>query len=114
MPFTPPSTPAPCPKRCSASSACARWRSAGLIVNQRLAQALDGTRTALREFLAFDRPMRRKLADTNPDRWPALVEDMLAEGRGQSFERAIQHALVEGRISEATAADVRKDLGDVA
>jgi defect-in-organelle-trafficking protein DotB len=85
-----------------------------LIVNQRLAQALDGTRTALREFLAFDRPMRRKLADTNPDRWPALVEDMLAEGRGQSFERAIQHALVEGRISEATAADVRKDLGDVA
>ncbi len=85
-----------------------------LIVNQRLAQALDGTRTALREFLVFDRPMRRKLADTNPDRWPALVEDMLAEGRGQSFERAIQRALVEGRISEATAADVRKDLGDVA
>jgi len=85
-----------------------------LIVNQRLAQALDGTRTALREFLVFDRPMRRKLADTNPDRWPALVEDMLAEGRGQSFERAIQHALAEGRISEATAADVRKDLGDVA
>jgi len=85
-----------------------------LIVNQRLAQALDGTRTALREFLVFDRPMRRKLADTNPDRWPALVEDMLAEGRGQSFERAIQRALAEGRISEATAADVRKDLGDVA
>jgi len=85
-----------------------------LIVNQRLAQALDGTRTALREFLAFDRPMRRKLADTNPDRWPALVEDMLAEGRGQSFERAIQRSLAEGRISEATAADVRKDLGDVA
>jgi len=85
-----------------------------LIVNQRLAQALDGTRTALREFLVFDRPMRRKLADTNPDRWPALVEDMLAEGRGQSFERAIQHALAEGRISEAAAADVRKDLGDVA
>ncbi len=85
-----------------------------LIVNQRLVPSLDGTRTALREFLAFDRPMRRKLADTNPDRWPALVEDMLAEGRGQSFERAIQCALAEGRISEATAADVRKDLGDVA
>ncbi len=85
-----------------------------LIVNQRLVPSLDGTRTALREFLAFDRPMRRKLADTNPDRWPALVEDMLAEGRGQSFERAIQRALAEGRISEATAADVRKDLGDVA
>ncbi len=85
-----------------------------LIVNQRLVPSLDGTRTALREFLVFDRPMRRKLADTNPDRWPALVEDMLAEGRGQSFERAIQRALAEGRISEATAADVRKDLGDVA
>ena len=85
-----------------------------LIVNQRLVPSLDGTRTALREFLVFDRPMRRKLADTNPDRWPALVEDMLAEGRGQSFERAIQRALAGGRISEATAADVRKDLGDVA
>ena len=85
-----------------------------LIVNQRLVPSLDGTRTALREFLVFDRPMRRKLADTNPDRWPALVEDMLAEGRGQSFERAIQRALAEGRISEATAANVRKDLGDVA
>ena len=85
-----------------------------LIVNQRLVPSLDGTRTALREFLVFDRPMRRKLADTNPDRWPALVEDMLAEGRGQSFEHAIQRALAEGRISEATAADVRGDLGDVA
>ncbi len=85
-----------------------------LIVNQRLVPSLDGTRTALREFLVFDRPMRRKLADTNPDRWPALVEDMLAEGRGQSFERAIQRALAKGCISEATAADVRKDLGDVA
>ncbi len=85
-----------------------------LIVNQRLVPSLDGTRTALREFLVFDRPMRRKLADTNPDRWPALVEDMLAEGRGQSFKSAIQRALAEGRISEATAADVRKDLGDVA
>ncbi len=85
-----------------------------LIVNQRLVPSLDGTRTALREFLVFDRPMRRKLADTNPDRWPALVEDMLAEGRGQSFERAIQRALGEGRIGEATAADVRGDLGDVA
>jgi defect-in-organelle-trafficking protein DotB len=85
-----------------------------LIVNQRLVPSLDGTRTALREFLVFDRPMRRKLADTNPDRWPALVENMLAEGRGQSFERAIQRALAEGRISMATAADMRKDLGDVA
>ena len=85
-----------------------------LIVNQRLVSSLDGTRTALREFLAFDRPMRRRMADTNPDRWPALVEDMLADGCGQSFERAIQRALVEGRISEAVAADVRKDLGDVA
>ena len=85
-----------------------------LIVNQRLVPSLDGTRTALREFLAFDRPMRRRMADTNPDRWPALVEDMLAEGHGQSFEQAIQRALAVGRISEAVAADVRKDLGDVA
>jgi defect-in-organelle-trafficking protein DotB len=85
-----------------------------LIVNQRLVQSLDGTRTALREFLVFDRPMRRKLAGTNPDRWPALVDDMLAEGCGQSFERAIQRALAEGRISEAVAAGVREDLGDVA
>ena len=67
-----------------------------LIVNQRLVRSLDGTRTALREFLVFDRPMRRKLAGTNPDRWPALVEDMLAEGRGQSFEGAIQRALAGG------------------
>ena len=85
-----------------------------LIVNQRLVPATDGTRTALREFLAFDRPMRRRLAETAPERWPALVEAMLAEGRGQSFEQAICTALAEGRITEATAAAVRKDIGDVA
>ena len=85
-----------------------------LIVNQRLVPATDGTRTALREFLAFDRPMRRRLAETAPERWPALVEAMLAEGRGQSFEQAIHTALAEGRITEATAAAVRKDIGDVA
>lgn len=103
-----------CPLEERAALTMAVAQTLRLIVNQRLVPSLDGTRTALREFLAFDRPMRRKLADTNPDRWPALVEDMLAEGRGQSFERAIQRALVEGRISEATAADVREDLGDVA
>ena len=85
-----------------------------LIVNQRLVPATDGTRTALREFLAFDRPMRRRLAEAAPERWPALVETMLAEGRGQSFEQAIRRALAEDRITEATAAAVRKDLGDVA
>ena len=85
-----------------------------LIVNQRLVPATDGTRTALREFLAFDRPMRRRLAEAAPERWPALVEEMLAEGRGQSFEQAIRRALAEGRITEATAAAVRKDIGDVA
>ncbi len=85
-----------------------------LIVNQRLVPATDGTRTALREFLAFDRPMRRRLAEAAPERWPALVEEMLAEERGESFEQAIRRALDEGRITEATAAAVRKDIGDVA
>ena len=87
-----------------------------LIVNQRLVQstAADGARTALREFLVFDRPMRRRLAEANPDRWPALVEAFLAEGRGQSFERAVERALAEGRIGAAIAATVREDLGDVA
>ena len=103
-----------CPLEERAALTVAVAQTLRLIVNQRLVSSLDSTRTALREFLAFDRPMRRRMADTNPDRWPALVEDMLAEGRGQSFERAIQRALVEGRISEATAAGVREDLGDVA
>jgi defect-in-organelle-trafficking protein DotB len=103
-----------CPLEERAALTVAVAQTLRLIVNQRLVSSLDGTRTALREFLAFDRPMRRRMADTNPDRWPALIEDMLAEGRGQSFERAIQRALAEGRISGATAAGVREDLGDVA
>ena len=85
-----------------------------LIVNQRLVPAADGRRTALREYLVFNRPMRRRLAATNPDQWPQLVEHMLSEGHGQSFEQAICRALAEGRITQAVAAAVRKDIGDVA
>lgn len=83
-----------------------------LIVNQRLVPSTDGKRTALREFLVFNRPIRRKLAETNPDRWPNLIEQLLASD-GQSFRIATQRALDRGLISEETVRTNLKDVFDV-
>jgi defect in organelle trafficking protein DotB len=84
-----------------------------LVVNQRLVPSTDGRRTALREFLVFNRPIRRRLAETDPDRWPNLIEQLL-ETEGQSFRTAAQRALEKGLVTEETVRTRMKDVFDVA
>lgn len=84
-----------------------------LIVNQRLVPSTDGKRTALREYLVFNRKVRRKLAETDPDRWPNLI-DALLETEGQSYQVATRRALDAGLITEETVRSRLKDVLDVA
>ncbi len=80
-----------------------------LIVNQRLVPTVDGRRTAIREFVVFDRALRMRLLRAPAVDWPAIVEEAVRE-HGQTFEAAIRRALAEGRISEETADDeLRRD-----
>lgn len=99
-----------CPDAQRAAMTVAMAQSLRLIVNQRLVWSTDGKRTPVREFLAFDRATRRKLADTDPNEWPRLV-DTMAEHQGTTFTHSIRAAVAEGRISEEIA---RKELADVA
>jgi defect-in-organelle-trafficking protein DotB len=84
-----------------------------LVVNQRLVRSTDGKRTALREFLVFNRRIRRRLSETDPDRWPNLIDELL-ESEGQSFAVAARRALDEGRIAEETVRVELRDVFDVA
>ena len=87
-------------------------QSLRLIVNQRLVPSADGKRTPIREFLVFDDKLRRRFLDTDPDRWPALAQDMVEEGvHGQSFAVAIRRALAEGRMAESEAHIRLRELG---
>ena len=99
-----------CPEGQRTAMTIALAQSLRLIVNQRLVWSADGKRTPVREFLAFDRATRRKLAATNPDEWPRLVEAM-AEEQGTTFADSIRAARSEGRISAEIAG---KELASVA
>jgi len=85
-------------------------QSLRLVINQRLTFATDGRRTALREFLVFDRALRTKFLETDPVQWPSLTRKAI-ESQGQSYAMAIETALREGRISSETAARERKEMG---
>ncbi len=85
-------------------------QSLRLVINQRLAPSVDGRRTALREFLAFDRTLRDEFLQTNPSEWPALTRRAVAE-QGQSYARAIDLALAGGRITEQVAIDQKRNIG---
>jgi len=85
-------------------------QSLRLIINQRLAPSVDGRRTALREFLAFDSALRSEFLRTDPSEWPALTRQAVAE-RGQSYAVSIDHALAQGRISEAVAQHQKREIG---
>jgi defect-in-organelle-trafficking protein DotB len=78
-------------------------QSMRLVINQRLVRSADGRRTALREFLAFDNALRTRFLRTDPSEWPALTRQAV-EDKGQSFARAIEIALAQGRITEEVAA----------
>ncbi len=85
-------------------------QSLRLVVNQRLARSVDGRRTALREFLAFDGALRTRFLRSDPAEWPALTRRAVEE-QGQSYAVAIDLALVQGRISEQVAMHERRSLG---
>jgi defect-in-organelle-trafficking protein DotB len=77
-------------------------QSLRLVINQRLAFSTDGKRTALREFLVFDKNLRTRLLEMDPRSWPSLTRKAVEE-HGQPFQLAIKNALKEGRISDRTA-----------
>jgi len=85
-------------------------QSLRLVINQRLARSVDGKRTALREYLAFDAALRGRFLRTDPSEWPAFTRRAVEE-QGQSFSAAIEHALQGGRISEQTAAYELQQVG---
>ena len=85
-------------------------QSLRLVINQRLARSVDGKRTALREFLAFDAALRSKFLRIDPSEWPALTRRAV-EKQGQPYSAAIENALHEGRISEQTAAYELRQIG---
>lgn len=78
-------------------------------INQRLVPRKGGGRIAIREFLTFDRDLRRKLTRTEPTDWPDVVSDAV-EAQGQSFGQAIRKLLEADLITEDTAfAEERRD-----
>ncbi|VTZ48783.1 Defect in organelle trafficking protein DotB [Methylocella tundrae] len=98
-----------CPLEERESLTVAAAQSLHLIVNQRLVKSTDGKRTALREFLAFDEKLRARLTDAPVDQWPRVTREAV-ETQGQSYERAIEIALREERITKEAADDVRREL----
>jgi defect-in-organelle-trafficking protein DotB len=84
-------------------------QSLRLVINQRLVPSTDGRRTALREFLAFDAPLRRRFLETDPAGWPSLMRRAVEE-QGQSYRTATALALDQGRITETTAARELKEV----
>jgi defect-in-organelle-trafficking protein DotB len=81
-----------------------------LLINQRLVPSTDGKWTPLREFLVCAAPYRKRLASARADDWPQITAETL-ESHGQSYAKAIERALKEGRIDEETAEKVRQELG---
>lgn len=81
-----------------------------LVVNQRLVPSTDGRRTAIREFLVFDAPLRTRLLQTRPDEWGTLTRRAIEE-QGQSYAVSIRAALEAGRITEQTAAHEMREIG---
>ena len=99
-----------CPTSERANLISAVAQSLRLVINQRLVPSTDGKRTALREYLVFDSALRRKFLRTDPCEWPELTRQAV-ENHGQSYRRAIDRALEDGRISEETAAFERRQVG---
>jgi defect-in-organelle-trafficking protein DotB len=88
---------------------CATAQSLRLVINQRLVPSTNGRRTALREFLPFNARLRMRFLETNPAEWPRLARRAV-EQDGQSFRKAIDEALAERRITEATATRELRNL----
>ena len=79
-------------------------------VAQRLLPSVDGFgRHPVREIAILDGDLRRRLAASDPDKWPSLIGRALCATGGDSlnlrpFSRDVRTLLAEGRISPDTAA----------
>ncbi len=79
-----------------------------LVVTQTLHPRIGGGKVAVREFLVFDRSVRRALEEADHDHWPAMLRAMLATGRtpagdpvvGQSMETAARALRDAGVLSD--------------
>ena len=99
-----------CPPDERANLVSAVAQALRLIVNQRLTRTIEGRRTALREVLVFDAPLRNQLLKTDPNDWPSLTQRAVEE-HGISYRSSIERAVREGRISEQTAAFELRQVG---
>lgn len=80
-----------------------------VIVHQRLLRRADGSgRVPVREWLVFDREVKRVLFSESWSRWPFLIEDMLIE-RGQSASQEIRRLYREGIVSQEDALSLGGD-----
>ena len=91
------------PKEEREERSIAMMQNLRLIVSCHLIRSADGKQVQLREFLPFGEQTRRELLSQPLNDWPMLCEEYLASGRGQTFAKATQIALNEGRITRATA-----------
>ena len=79
-------------------------------IAQRLLPSVDGLgRHPVREIAILDGDLRRRLAASDPDKWPSLIGRALHGAGGDSanlrpFGRDVRPLLAEGRISPDTAA----------
>ena len=71
-----------------------------LIVHQRLIRKADGSgRVPVREWLFFDKDIKKELYADSWTRWPVLIADILAE-RGQSSTQDARRAYEAGLIAK--------------
>lgn len=91
-----------CPRAERDNLVSALAQSLRFVMNQRLLPRKGGGRVAIREFVTFDRALRRKLLTQDADTWPELIRQTV-DHDGQSFATAIRIRLEQGHITEETA-----------
>ena len=71
-----------------------------LVITQILAPSTDGSRTAIREWLAFGAELKAELLEAPPAAWPARITREL-DDCATGLAAGLDAALAAGRISEA-------------
>ncbi len=77
-----------------------------LVVTQVLVPAPDGGRTAVREWLGFDRELKERLHGSSRETWPAVIAGEL-ERTGQDLVARAELAAAAGRIEARELARIR-------
>ncbi|WP_414041600.1 type IV pilus twitching motility protein PilT [Acidithiobacillus sp. M4-SHS-6] len=72
-----------------------------LVVSQLLVKSTDGKRTAIREYLPFTTPVRKRLLDTPIENLYPVIDEMLVQ-HGRPMIRDVEDRYRDGIISEET------------